>query len=61
MFLILKKIMAQSLLQEKFKDEIHQQADQLVYLDDSKHTFTDHLTSIGQNYTIVSLSDTVES
>ena len=53
--------MAQSLLKEKFKDEILQQADQLVYLDDSKRTFTDHLTSIGQNYTIVSLSDTVES
>jgi hypothetical protein len=54
LFSILKIQMEQSLKQDKFKEEIHQEAEQMAFFDRSQISFIQLLINIGKMYTIVS-------
>ena len=54
LFSNLKIQMEQSLKKDKFKEEIHQEAEQMAFFDRSQISFIQLLINIGKMYTIVS-------
>ncbi len=54
LFSNLKTQMQKSLKQDKFKEEIHQEAEQMAFFDPSQIVFIQLIINIGKMYTVVS-------